>query len=821
MLNDKCIVRLTTNYCISMNEATLEARIDQVLRKVFPTFKEVSVEHQTSFSLKIGHHNIDLNSKLSNRNSVRGISDILFKIGNDNIILLELKREKVSISPDDISQGLSYARLLEQMPPLTLISNGKDNRFFNTYTREELNVDTIDFQFIQDSIDSSFEWAVNDFKDAVNLLLNNDPELFSQVINQISSEKFERIIGDVTDFNKPICLDFNVERTILNEISNLFDQGNPLIGIKGSAFSGKTVLLYQFYKKERSHKNCLLFLDCNDHNYSIYRQLANSFSKSSKVLVKEDQIKDWLISSLHNESNYRLYLLLDNFNNNIPESIKEEIIELIDLFNDGRHRILYTIDEFNYKEIAYIPHRKYKTIIGEKSEVLKLDELDDIEYDAVNNLMFEKFHLWIENGGQYTPEYREPRILRYLVSINQKDKLPEGKFQRILAVPDYELLKLLSKNNTYSQEVHQLMKKLAICFLEEFDIRDKNSHLNIAASGSGAILVETFKVKFPHDYNELVKSSIIVIREYYSHDLSLIYPKLPELLAYYCIPSIVDMLLEKSKCIEMDKLISFFTSLMIAVPYCDIVGTGVLIKLSEIAPKLFSDLVQGLQEIPPKTESISKGTKILMHMEDLGNINIDFQSDINVNDSSFIADYFPYALLSQLAGYPMIAVSEDEAEPYNFHLNLLLKIGSDPHFLRRADNRSLRNMKYYESYNWDGVGQIVNGKEGILEPIVQSFQKYFMSFPDDMVLLYKFGFHENNFNLLYRFYLALVGLINYEDTNISNKALEYIKQFHSFFTNFMADYFSKKIEDRQEGVDLYNWLIKLDIEEELNRIILP
>jgi len=193
-----------------MNEATLEARISAVISKVFPTFKKVNVEHQTSFSLKIGHHNLTVDSKSPKRNMVRAISDILFKIDDQNIILLELKNDSIKILEDDISQGISYARLLDQMPPITLISNGHDNKFYNTYTREAIDRETLDFEFIQDAIDNSFALALKDLRDAISFLLNNDPDLFSQIINSVSAEKFVPLVGTVYDYQTPIAEDFNV-----------------------------------------------------------------------------------------------------------------------------------------------------------------------------------------------------------------------------------------------------------------------------------------------------------------------------------------------------------------------------------------------------------------------------------------------------------------------------------------------------------------------------------------------------------------------------------------------------------------------------------
>lgn len=67
-------------------EADLEARIHSILQTIFPTFKKVKVEHQKSFTLKIGHHSIPFNSNYSSKNTARGISDILLKIDGKNVI---------------------------------------------------------------------------------------------------------------------------------------------------------------------------------------------------------------------------------------------------------------------------------------------------------------------------------------------------------------------------------------------------------------------------------------------------------------------------------------------------------------------------------------------------------------------------------------------------------------------------------------------------------------------------------------------------------------------------------------------------------------
>ena len=605
---------------MGVNEATLEARLNRVLTTVFPTFKEVKVEHQKSFSIKFGHHNVDVDLKEPSKYPSRAIFDILLTIGGENIILLELKKESIALTEEDALQGISYARLVHPMPPLTLVSNGLDNQFYNTYTKEKIEKTSVDFDFVQRLTNNSFSLATNDFKNAVNLLLNREPELFSKVINQITESKFGRLLGDIDDFTKSISPNFLIERQNIEEVISHFSKGSALVGIIGSAFSGKTNLLYQFFLKVKSEKDFLLYLDCNDHNYSIFQQLANHFTQNAKISITKDKIREWLINALTDLPEGKFYLLLDNFNNDIPEAIKSEIIELIDIFKGVNHHTLYTIDEFNYKRVAYVENRQYKTIIGEQSKLIQLDELSDDEYNATNQLLFDKYRIAIEHGGHYTPEYREPRILRHLVSLYREEgELNEEKFIKIDAVPNLNLLNAISSNKTYTKQIKNLYNKIVFCFFAEKEIRKSSANLSIMASGSGAITTNTFKRFFSDDFETLVKSSVVVFREI-SNGMTVIYPKFQELISTHSIPVISKLIIQQnSQGKSIEELCTLLIDTVTPIPYCDIVATGVLMEIARNNEvDLFSELIQQLLKIPPRFEKIERGTKALMYAEGVG-----------------------------------------------------------------------------------------------------------------------------------------------------------------------------------------------------------
>lgn len=87
---------------------------------------EISLEK--SFSIRLGKslHNIN------------GRSDILCKRNGKNLFIIELKNDSISITQEDIKQGISYARLLTDIAPFTIITNGKTTKIFDSISSKEL-----------------------------------------------------------------------------------------------------------------------------------------------------------------------------------------------------------------------------------------------------------------------------------------------------------------------------------------------------------------------------------------------------------------------------------------------------------------------------------------------------------------------------------------------------------------------------------------------------------------------------------------------------------------------------------------------------------
>ena len=148
-----------------MNEATFESRLNEEIKRLFPMLNELDITHQQQFQLTLGHNTYSYDGKKKNKAYAR--SDVLIKYKETNLAILELKAPGIALVDDDAIQGTSYARLLDPMPPLTIVSNGEDTRFFNTYDRKRWTADDINGQLVQSLFQSGMKCASADRDEAI------------------------------------------------------------------------------------------------------------------------------------------------------------------------------------------------------------------------------------------------------------------------------------------------------------------------------------------------------------------------------------------------------------------------------------------------------------------------------------------------------------------------------------------------------------------------------------------------------------------------------------------------------------------------------
>lgn len=728
-----------------MFESEYEGRLAEILRNIFPTFGDVILEHQKSFKLRFGKSTVDINTDEQEKtNSPR--LDILLTIQGKNQILLELKRPGTSLKEEDFEQAISYARLLIPMPPITVVSNGVENRIFNSFTTEKIDR-TIDNHLLFDLLETSCELASSQLKDAFDVVLQRDPEILSKVITGKGKEYFTQLSGNIDQFQFPICQEFLIPREIaLKQITQRDTDGSQITCIVGSALSGKTTILYQIFEHATSLGHYAFYLNCEENNYSILQQLANGLSIHSGFPFSKDKVRQWFINATRSEQKSVFYLLIDNFWDGIPDSLQEEIVELIDIFSGGNQRVIITADDRNFQRLTTHRNRIYQTIIGNKSEQVNLDLLSELEFQWMEEILAENFNTSIGDGGMYFSDYRDPRRIRLILSLRSDTQ----NHLQLPTLPDSSLLEKGFKSPIISNDVRQYFRIFSKKFIEEqiFKFDNKLSPQSVC---DYSVSTEGLKSVCKDLYNDFLSSGFF--SERYIGEERRTFVKHFEIFSYCCISSIVqELLLKGSPNRDIVKLCKKFVWVLDKTPYSDIIGCVALTELIKPDPKLFMKMVDELVKQRPRMQKVSVGS-ILQKLDSKGSKEI-FTVTSEDEGGCYIINLPEYAILAELCSAIILVPKGNDNDEFGFMKWLVRNVASAPIFLSKPDPFAYDYNYPHTSYDFIHLGTVVSTRDGIFEPIVHALTKIFQRFPAIVLDAFEHAMTGKNFVLAYRVFIA-------------------------------------------------------------------
>ena len=278
---------------------------------------EISLEK--SFSIRLG----------KNKHLVRGRSDILCHINGKNLFVVELKKDSLTISQEDIDQGISYARLLDNIAPFTIVSNGSETKVFDSVTKKELTGTNISEQsdFWRNdctlSTDEDLRIRYTALKSFVSFSDSN-LKIFCEA--QVK-DRMSPIVGNIEDSSSKFIKDLHVKRKILHDIFDKFIQKEASVfGIVGNAGVGKTSSMCSLALKSLQNNfvffyNAALINKSPLHYISQDLNLFFSGKNDSEIVLKK-------LNEFGRTLNKKIIIFIDAIDENINANFSQEISEI-------------------------------------------------------------------------------------------------------------------------------------------------------------------------------------------------------------------------------------------------------------------------------------------------------------------------------------------------------------------------------------------------------------------------------------------------------------------------------------------------------------
>jgi type I site-specific restriction endonuclease len=177
----------------AMNEE--EVKIKKILPWLEHRVSQADLSYETSVPLPLGRYS-NRRRSASSRRARSGRVDILVKRGGRNLLVVETKREGHALNEKDRDQALLYAKMLDPMVPLALVTNGYDFRLYDTPSGEPVPDGTpIDERF-------SVSLSAADRAEALRLFLSYSRENLMAFCSAQIEEQLHTLVGSATDTTK-------------------------------------------------------------------------------------------------------------------------------------------------------------------------------------------------------------------------------------------------------------------------------------------------------------------------------------------------------------------------------------------------------------------------------------------------------------------------------------------------------------------------------------------------------------------------------------------------------------------------------------------
>jgi len=181
--------------------------------------------------------------RLGRKKYARGRSDIVIKRNNKNLFVIEVKNPSISITDDHIDQGISYARLLDDIAPFTIITNGKTQRVFDSITKKELldnNISELS-PFWKNGCTLSEDDDLRIRYEALRSFIAFSPENLKLFCNTQVRERMGSIVGSIDSPYSKFVKELHVKRNELqSSFKNFINSDCSIFGLVGNAGVGKT-----------------------------------------------------------------------------------------------------------------------------------------------------------------------------------------------------------------------------------------------------------------------------------------------------------------------------------------------------------------------------------------------------------------------------------------------------------------------------------------------------------------------------------------------------------------------------------------------------
>jgi len=472
------------------NKINISNEEDLKQKVVLPYIKSLGftlneLEFEKNFSIRLGRNVYCINNYKKKQNA-KGRLDILCKRGDKNLFVIEVKRDNAKITQDDIDQGISYARLLDQITPFVLITNGKDTRIMDTISKKELNGNDIGLQSdfwkngcklsSKDELDCRYE-ALKNF---VGYSYEN-LKLFSK--SQIE-DRMSVLKGSKNDLTKKYIPELFLEnKELYCTLEKYLISSDVVFSIIGESGVGKTNHVCYLAETFSSKYLTLFFSGVNIYK-PIIEEIREDFNWVFSPNLDPNEIFNRL-SYLAKTNNTKAIIFIDAIDE-IPfqDSINDldNLCAKVKKYTNIKLCFSCKINEWGkYLDIRSVPSTLKESLYksGQSNNYntsFELDTFNDNELQFLKERYQELFKFKGDIGEELKKECKLGFMLRVVAEVYSGQELP-NTIDDILLLKKFLKRKIGLMKRSDREIARVLLEEIGKVFIEEENIGNKSGKI--------------------------------------------------------------------------------------------------------------------------------------------------------------------------------------------------------------------------------------------------------------------------------------------------------------------------------------------------------
>jgi hypothetical protein len=768
-------------------EADFEARLSPVLAAAFripPGF----IKHQRRFSVRLGHKDLEVDGVAGE--VAFGRLDILLVYQDRPMAVLELKRPGAALRDDDRRQGLSYARLLEPMAPLTIVSNGAQTQVFQTYDGAEWKAESPDATAFEQIIRNATRIGAQDIQNAIATLLGPESGAARDILRNLSSEAIGRLTGDWDATLLPFASGLSFPRKAPFMLADHLDNCGRFILLSGPPLSGKSNILRQLQGLYSTRDDAIVwFVNAGSTRQGLFRLLADTFATEFGWNIRDDDARDWLRGISH-RGPFRLILAIDDPD---PEGMGAEIDALSSRAFGNRIQLVLSCSTGVMGSFLKSRSGRQYTPFGDAADRMELGLLDDGEFHAALNVLHD-LRIDFMQGADRSVEYRNPWILRSIAADikDHPNHADETISAGIPSLPGLRVMEWAERRLQDQDEIRNTYIAFALAVLDDIAKPDTTF-----TTGLLSAFICRRATLAPHFSDAMIQQAVSrgeLKLDFLPGDVRVAVAQVPEFAALAISRQLAKRLLhglDEDVAGNVDSLVNVCSRIGVLG---DVIGAHALMEAARERGSLPLPVLTALLGRPPRKEGFAPGSQLRMIMEDRvvdlevgtrGELYLiapngerkSLEADMDGSDA-MTADLTPWQILSYFAAMPIQVVKDHATTLGWIDTHILETIAACPMLLRTPEP-GLESILTHRMA--DGV--VVCHKQGIVEPITLSL---FYAAADDRQrgeYLTDAALSSDSAAFLMRMYIALGKVAELVDedrrqwaTSLKNRILPAIKE---------------------------------------------